>query len=146
MIKPTQAATPEDYIAQIDEPRRSAIARLHGLILKTVPALKPAMQAGMIGYGTYHYKYASGREGDWPIIALASQKNYISVYVCASIDGQYCAERRKSELPKASIGKSCIRFKKLEDVDLKVLMSIVKEGARAMKQNAKAGKGVTILQ
>lgn len=144
MIKPTSASTPEDYIAQIEEPRRTAIATLHSLIVKAIPSQKPSIQAGMIGYGTYHYKYASGREGDWPIVALASQKSYISVYVCASQDGQYCAERRKSELPKASIGKSCIRFKRLEDIDLKVLISIVKEGVQAMKKNAKVGKGVTI--
>lgn len=144
MIKPTSAATPEEYVSQIDEPRRSEIARLHSLITKAIPKLTPSMQAGMIGYGTYHYKYASGREGDWPIIALASQKNYISVYVCASQDGKYCAEQHKDELPKASIGKSCIRFKKLADVDTKVLIRIVKEGVRIMTRNAKAGKGVTI--
>ena len=137
MIKPTKATTPEDYIAQIDEPRRSEISKLHGLISKAIPSEKPSIQAGMIGYGTYHYKYASGREGDWPIIALASQKNYISVYVCGASDGEYTAERRKSELPKASVGKSCIRFKKLDDVDLKVLVSIVKEGVKEMKKRTK---------
>ncbi|MBL8220878.1 MAG: DUF1801 domain-containing protein [Bryobacterales bacterium] len=145
MIKPTNASTPEEYIAQIDEPRRTEIARLHGLITKAIPKMKPTIYAGMIGYGLYHFKYASGREGDWPVVALASQKNYISVYVCASEDGKYCAESRKSELPKASIGKSCIRFKKLADVDTKVLISIVKEGVKVMAKNAKAGKGVTII-
>lgn len=145
MIKPAKASTPEEYLAQIDEPRRSEMVKLHGLIAKAIPSMKPCIYAGMIGYGMYHFKYASGREGDWPIVALASQKNYISVYVCASDDEGYCAERRKSELPKASIGKSCIRFKKLADVDVKVLLSIVKEGVQVMKKNAKAGKGVTIL-
>ncbi|MBL8178503.1 MAG: DUF1801 domain-containing protein [Bryobacterales bacterium] len=145
MLKPVSAQTPDDYIAQIEEPRRSAIEKLHNLILKAAPSLKPSMQAGMIGYGAYRYKYASGREGTAPIVALASQKSYISVYVSASDEGVYCAERRKAELPKASIGKSCIRFKKLEDVDLKVLMSIVKEGVTVMKKNAKQGKGVTIV-
>ncbi len=116
MLKPVSAQTPDDYIAQIEEPRRSAIEKLHRLILTTAPSLKPSMQAGMIGYGAYRYKYASGREGTAPIVALASQKSYISVYVSASDEGGYCAERRKAELPKASIGKCCIRFKKLEDL------------------------------
>lgn len=130
--KPVGATTVTEYFAQIDEPRRSEVKALHKMIRKAVPELKPAMVAGMIGYGSYHYKYASGREGDWPIIALASQKNYISVYVCASQDGVHLAESHKNELPKASIGKSCIRFKKLEDVDLAVLEKLVKKGVTWM--------------
>lgn len=128
MFKVTDAKTPEEYIEKIEEPRKSQILQLHQLILKTVPQLKPYIISGMIGYGSYHYKYASGREGDWCIIALASQKNYISVYVCA-IDGkEYVAESYKSKLPKSSIGKSCIRFKKIEDIDLDVLKEIIKKG------------------
>jgi hypothetical protein len=130
--KPVGAKTITEYLAQIDEPRRSEVKALHQMITKAVPKLKPGMVAGMIGYGSYHYKYASGREGDWPIVALASQKNYISVYVCAAEGGQYVAERRKAELPKASIGKSCIRFKRIADVDLKTLENVVKEGVRVM--------------
>ncbi len=133
MLKPKDAATVDDYINQIDEPRKSEIQALHGLIRKAVPKLEPHMALGMIGYGTYHYKYASGREGDMPIVALASQKQYISVYVCASAEGVYVAERRKAELPKASVGKSCIRFKRLQDIDQKTLVSIIKEGARVLK-------------
>lgn len=131
-VKPVNAATPEEYLDQIDEPRKSEMLRLHALIRKAVPKLAPAMNAGMIGYGSYHYKYASGREGDWPIIALASNKQYISVYVCAADGEMYVAERYKDELPKASIGKSCIRFKRISDIDLDVLEGIVKTGARLM--------------
>ncbi|MCR4324745.1 MAG: DUF1801 domain-containing protein [Candidatus Curtissbacteria bacterium] len=97
---------------------------------KTVPKLKPYIETGMIGYGKYHYKYASGREGEWATIALASQKNYISVYVCGVKDGKYVAEAHKDDLPKASIGKSCIRFKKTEDIDLDVLKKVILEGSK----------------
>jgi len=131
-MKPSGARTLQEYFDQIEEPRRGEILKLHALITKAVPKLEPGIQAGMIGYGSYHYKYASGREGDWPIIALASQKNYISVYVCSSENGVYTAEKRKHELPKANIGKSCIRFKRLADVDLKILIDVVKEGVRVM--------------
>ncbi len=127
MFKPTVAKTPTEYIAMIDEPRRSQIKKLHDFIKKTVPALKPLIMSGMIGYGKYHYKYPSGREGEWSAILLASQKNYISVYACGVIDGKYIAEQYKKHLPKASIGKSCIRFKKLEDIDLDVLKEILKK-------------------
>lgn len=124
MIKPTNAKTPEEYIAQIEEPRKSEIVTLYNLIYETAPTLKPYMQSGMIGFGKYHYKYASGREGDWFMIGLASQKNYISVYVCAAIDNKYIAERYKEKFPKASIGKSCIRFKSTQDIDLAVLREL----------------------
>jgi uncharacterized protein YdhG (YjbR/CyaY superfamily) len=133
MFKPTDAKTPEEYISKIDEPRRSEIQKLHEFIQKTVPDLKPYIIYGMIGYGTYHYKYKSGREGDWCIIALASQKNYISVYVC-SVDGdEYVAEKNKNKLGKVSVGKSCIRFKKIEDVNMKELVRVIKVGAKLMK-------------
>jgi uncharacterized protein YdhG (YjbR/CyaY superfamily) len=139
VIKPVKAATPAEYIAQIDEPRRTAIKTIHAMITKALPKLKPSIQYGMIGYGTYHYKYDSGREGDAPIVALASQKGYISVYGCAPENG---AESLKHELPKASFGKGCIRFKKVEDIDLKALEKIVKAGARAKEKlhGAAAGK------
>lgn len=134
MFKPTDAKTPEEYISMIDEPRRTAIQKLHEFIQKAVPDLKPYIIYGMIGYGKYHYKYKSGREGDWCIIALASQKNYISVYVC-SIDGdEYVAEKNKEKLgKKVSVGKSCIRFKKIEDVDMNELEKVIKKGAELMK-------------
>lgn len=130
MFKPTSAKSPEEYIAMIAEPRRQEIETLHALITKTVPKLEPHILSGMIGYGTYHYRYASGREGDWSLIALASQKNYISVYVCCEVEGKYLAGEYKDKLPKASIGKSCIRFKALKDIDLSVLTEIIKKAEK----------------
>jgi hypothetical protein len=136
MFQPNSAETPEEYIAQLEEPRRGEIRTLHELIQKLVPDLEPHMMSGMIAYGTYHYRYASGREGDWSVIALASRKQYISVYVCAADERGYLAERRKAEIPKADIGKSCIRFKKTSDIDLEVLMSVLLEGVEMMNQGS----------
>jgi len=138
MLKPTAATSVKDYLDQIEEPRQSEIRALHAMITRVLPNLKPSIQHGMIGYGTYHYQYATGREGDSPVVALASQKNYISVYVCASENGGYVAEKHAAELPKASVGKSCIRFKRLSDIDLKALEKVVKLGARVMAKSAKA--------
>jgi len=138
--KPIGAKTVAEYFERIEEPRRTEVMAVHKMITKALPKLKPEIVVGMIGYGSYHFKYASGKEGDWPIIALASQKNYISVYVCASENGKYIAEKHRAELPKASIGKSCIRFRKTDDVDLKTLEKVVKEGYRVMssfKQSAR---------
>lgn len=127
MFKPTAARSVEEYLSLIEEPRKSEIVKLHEFIKKTIPSLKSHFASNMLGYGTFHYKGKSGREGDWPIIALASQKNYISLYVCSVKNGMYIAEYYKKDLPKANIGKSCIRFKKVADVDLKVIEKILKE-------------------
>jgi hypothetical protein len=130
MFKPTSAKTPEDYIAQIDEPRRTDIVRLHQLIQQILPDAHPWIGWGMLCYGKYTYKYASGRVGEWSLVALASQKNYISLYVSATRGRSYLAEEYKGSLPKANIGKSCIRFKRLDDVDIEVLREIIETAAK----------------
>jgi hypothetical protein len=131
MFKPTTAKTPEEYITMIDEPRRSEIQKIHEFIQKTVPDLKPHILYGMIGYGSYHYKSKSGRVGEWSVISLASQKNYISVYACGVVDGKYVAEKHKNELKPASVGKSCIRYKKLSDIDFDVLKKVILESVKS---------------
>lgn len=128
MFKPKEADSPKEYIAQIDEPRKSEIQQLHDFIRKTIPDQKPYIVHNIIGYGTYPYKTKAGKEGEWFPVGLASQKNYISVYACCvTKDGKYIAEKYKKELPKASIGRSCIRFKKVQDIDLDVLEKIILE-------------------
>ena len=87
------------------------------------------MAGKMLGYGPFHYRYASGREGDTTLLGLASQKRYISLYACMADDRGYVAERYAEALPKASIGKSCIRFTRLADVDLATLETVVRECA-----------------
>lgn len=126
MFKPTDAETVDEYVSAIAEPRKSDIEALHGFIRGYMPEEKPQLVYSMIGYGMFPYKSKSGREGEWPLIALASQKNYISVYVCAVDTNQkYVAENYKDKLPKADIGKSCIRFKRLSDIDTSVLGEII---------------------
>ena len=124
------AAPPEEYIAGLEEPRRSEIQRLHDLIRETLPELEPNTDGGMLGYGRFHYRYASGREGDASLLALSSRKRYISLYVLCTDDGAYLAERYVDRLPKASIGKSCVRFKRLDDVDVDVVRELVAEAGR----------------
>ena len=123
------AATPQAYLDALEGPRRGEIETLHGLILAAAPELEPHVQSGMLAYGRYHYRYASGREGEWMVVALASQKRYISLYACMADDRGYVAERYVEALPKASIGKSCIRFTRLADVDLGTLETVVRECA-----------------
>ena len=125
MFKPVKAKDEKEYIDSIDEPRKSEIIKLDKFIKKTVPSLKSNYAFNMLGYGMFHYITKSGREGDWPVISLASQKNYISVYVCSVKDGKYLAEAYSEKLGKVSVGKSCIRLKKLEDVNLEELKKVL---------------------
>ena len=130
MFKPTKAKTIEEYIASIEEPRRSDVIELDKFIRKVAPTLTPHFATNMLGYGTFHYKSKSGREGDWQVIGLASQKNYISIYLCAIVDGKYVAESFGKKLGNVDVGKSCIRFKKLSDIKLEVLEEAIKKGAK----------------
>jgi hypothetical protein len=68
--------TPAEYIAAVDDKRRSDIAALDALIRKHAPKLEPVIMNGMLGYGPFHYRYASGREGDACKLSIASNKSY----------------------------------------------------------------------
>jgi hypothetical protein len=60
----TDAVTPEAFIESLAEPRRSQVRELHEVIRKTAPDLEPHMLSGMLAYGTYRYRYPSGRQGE----------------------------------------------------------------------------------
>ena len=130
----------EDYIAALAEPRRTDVAALDALIREHAPGLEPVVAGKMLGYGPFHYRYASGREGDTTLLGLASQKRYISLYVLCANGGRYLAESYAERLPKASVGKSCVRFARLSDVDPPVLAELVTEAARLGPGDA-AGSG-----
>src|SRR3989344_2416332 len=118
MFKPTKAKSVKEYFAALPLERREPMEFLDKFIKKTVPKLKPNFLYNMLGYGSFTYINSKKQVLDWPVIALASQKNYISIYVCAVKDGEYIAEIYKDELGKVSVGRSCIRFKKIEDLNL----------------------------
>jgi hypothetical protein len=121
--------TPAEYIAAVDDTRRSDIVALDALIRGHAPTLEPVIMDGMLGYGPFHYRYASGREGDACKLSIASNASYISLYCFASDDRGYVAERYVDRLPRASIGKSCVRFRKLADLDEGALVALIEETA-----------------
>ena len=125
----SDAKTPEEYIAGVEDKRRQDIQQLHDLVREVAPQLEPTMEFGMLGYGKFHYKYASGREGDWMKIGIANNKRYISLYCCSADEQGYVAERYRERLPKADIGKSCVRFKRLSDLEEEVLKELIRDSA-----------------
>ena len=122
--------TPDEYIEALEEPRRGEVRELHDLIRETAPELEPHVSSNMLGYGPFHYRYASGREGDASLLALSSRKNHISLYVLCTTEAGYLAEQYAERLPKASIGKSCVRFKRPADVDRDALRALIAEASR----------------
>jgi len=126
MFKPTKAKTVKGYLDAVPKDRKETILFLHNFIRKTAPKLKPHFAYNMLGYGSFSYLNYKKENIEWPTIALANQKNYISLYVCSVKGGEYVAEKNKKELGKVSVGRSCIRFKKIEDVYLSALKKVIK--------------------
>ncbi|MBM3785287.1 MAG: DUF1801 domain-containing protein [Acidobacteria bacterium] len=122
--------THSDYFAALTEPRKTELETLDALIRKRGPRLERFIQNGFLGYGRWRYK----PDADWFHLGLASNKNYISLYVCTSDAKGMIAEQYRERLPKASIGKSCVRFKRLGDVDLKVIDELIRAGVRAIRE------------
>jgi hypothetical protein len=118
------AATPEAYVDGLESPRREDIGRLHERIRAVAPSLAASAAEGMLTYGKYMYKSRSGRAGEWFPLGVASNKAYISLYASPVNLEPYVAR-----LPKANLGRGCIRFKRLDDVDLEVLDEVIRAAA-----------------
>jgi hypothetical protein len=126
MFAKNEAQSVEEYLLRVPEDRKKDIEFLHDFIQKAVPDLKPYFASNMIGYGSFYYLDSKKQKKEWPIIALANQKNYISIYVCTVIEDKSVAEKYKEELGKLSKGIGCIRFKKIEDINLETFKIVLK--------------------
>jgi hypothetical protein len=139
---PPPAHTPAEFLAALPDDRRETMTAVHKAIRKAIPKQAPFVTAGMgtplIGYGKYRYKSSSGREGEWFLIGLATGKGYYSLHICAGDTSGYLAEKNAADLGKVKTGRSCINFKKLEDLNLAAAMKLVKLAEKAGGINAVA--------
>jgi hypothetical protein len=88
----------------------------------------------IVGFGEYHYTYASGREGDWFLAGFSPRKNNLTLYIMSGFD-DYAA--LLSKLGKYKTGKACLYINKLQDVDLAILRSLIERSVAHMaKTNA----------
>ncbi|MES2129546.1 MAG: DUF1801 domain-containing protein [Pseudomonadota bacterium] len=117
------AASVDAYLAAIeDEARRSDCVALSRLMAKA-SGEKPVMWGtGIVGFGSYHYVYDSGREGDSCLVGFASRKGDISIYLTADFPG---IEDVLARLGKHKRAKACLYVRRLADVDLQVLEQLV---------------------
>jgi hypothetical protein len=85
----------------------------------------------IVGFGTYKYKYASGREGEWLVTGFSPRKQNLTLYIMSGFD-EY--DNLLNKLGKHSTGKSCLYIKKMEDVDQDVLRELVSKSVEHMKE------------
>ena len=113
----------ESYLSAIeDESRRKdceALAKLMSKVTKEPPKM---WGTSIVGFGSYHYKYESGREGDSCLAGFSSRKGDITLYLAANFPGH---EELLAKLGKHKMGKGCLYIRKLGDVDLKTLEQLV---------------------
>jgi hypothetical protein len=126
MFAKNAAQSIEEYLSLVPQDRKKDIDFLHSFIQKAVPALKPYYASNMIGYGSFSYLDSKKQKKDWPIISLANQKNFISIYVCALIKDKDAAEKYKKDLGKLTQSLNCIRFKTIEEINLDTLKTVLR--------------------
>ncbi len=103
-------------------------------LMQQVTQMEPKMWGdSIVGFGQYHYKYESGREGDWFLTGFSPRKQNLTLYIMAGFDGY---DELMAKLGKHKTGKSCLYINKLADVDTAVLRELVAQSVEHMKENA----------
>lgn len=129
--KPTNESVIK-YLESIEDETKKADSYRLVEIMKEVTREEPVMWGpGIVGFGTYHYKYASGREGDWMLTGFSARKQNISVYIMSGFDNLEISPR---ELGTCKTAKSCLYIKKLSDIDEQKLITLVKESIEILRK------------
>ena len=114
-----------DFLQAVQEERKRKDSFAILELMKEVTGQDPKMWGdSMIGFGTHHYKYASGREGDWFVTGFSPRKQNLTLYIMSGFD-EYDALMKK--LGKYKTGKACLYINKLEDVDLSVMKDLIQK-------------------
>lgn len=110
----------DQYVDNLDKNRKDDIVYLINLF-EELSNYKPQLWGSIVGFGNLHYKYASKREGNMPLIGLANRKAAITLYLSYTISEYEYLEK----LGKYKVSKSCLYIKKLSDIDINVLKKII---------------------
>jgi len=125
-------ASVSGFLNSIEDTRKRLDARKVGAMMRKATG-KPARMWGnaMVGYGKYHYKYESGREGDFMLTGYSPRKKNLAVYI---IPGFSEFSNLMKKLGKYKTGKSCLYINKLEDVDESVLEELIDKSVQLMRK------------
>jgi len=134
--RPTRASVKAFLDAIEDEDRRRE-CRVVMRILRQATGATPRMWGPtIVGYGTYHYRYASGREGDWFLTGFSPRARDLTVYIMTGLEEHGDLMRR---LGRYRTGRSCLYLKKLADVDLEILAALVRRSVTKLRRRSVAG-------
>lgn len=112
------------------ERRRDCFTLLE--LMKRATKSEPKMWGpSIVGFGSHHYKYDSGREGDWMLTGFSPRKQNLTVYIMTGFDQ---AGELLARLGKHTIGKSCLYLKRLADIDLPTLETLIEQSVRHLKK------------
>ena len=126
---------PISFVGAVEPAKKKVDAEALLNLFNKVTGLEPKMWGpSIIGYGRYHYKYESGREGEFMLTGFSPRKQNLSIYI---IPGYRFGdmEDKLSRLGKHKLGKSCLYINKLDDVNLDVLTEIILDGLTYMRKN-----------
>jgi hypothetical protein len=127
----------EDFIESLpDEQKRSDAQALCDLMADLTGEPATMWGSSMIGFGRFHYRYASGHEGDAPLASFAPRKQHLVVYLVGGYEDRYARDLAK--LGPYKSGKSCLYLKRLSDVDTKILRRLIERSIRVARGVDKA--------
>jgi len=129
--KPTNSSV-DAYVASIEDIDRRADCAALVELLKSATGFEPVMWgAGIVGFGSYHYRYASGHEGDACLAGFASRKTDLTIYIVAGFEG---AEPLLARLGRHKTAKACLYVRRLADIDTNVLVQLVQRSVAEMQR------------
>jgi hypothetical protein len=127
--KRTRASVGE-FVGRLANPDQRRDARALVAVMRRVTKCPPRMWgSSIVGFGAYHYKYDSGREGDWFVTGFSPRKDYLAVYLMAGLHTQ---RDNLARLGKATTGKSCLYIRRLSDIRLPVLERMIRQSRREL--------------
>ena len=135
--KPTNQSVKE-FLNKIPEPERRADCFAVAKIMEEITGEKPTMWGpSIVGFGSYHYKYASGREGDWPMTGFSPRKKDLTLYIMMGFEKH---GDLMEKLGKHSTSKSCLYIKRLSDVHIPTLKKLIKIGLKDLTEYTKSNR------
>ncbi len=135
--KVTTASVEKFLDAIDDEQRRDDCYEVMKLMTKVTKHSAKMWGTSIVGFGAYHYQYASGQKGDWPPVAFSPRKQNLTLYIMPGFE-EYDDLMKK--LGKYKTGKACIYIKNLSDIDIKVLTQLIKGSYAHMMEKYPAAK------
>ena len=136
--KPTNESV-KGFLNKVPDAARREDCFAIAKIMEEITGEKPRMWGpSIVGFGSYHYKYASGHEGDWPMIAFSPRKQDLTLYLTLNGYDKYGA--LMDQLGKHKTGKSCLYIKRLSDIHVPTLKKLIKASVKESRAEIKARK------